>query len=754
MGDFVVGKCPSEALAVTNRAIVSPGALPPGTKHVTVNCSSGTYKFTIAESPSLKPNEVGFSAAQRKWASLSLKEPIRVTAFQLPGTSFCVGSMTLQIDFLKKSTVVKERFNTDVMAKTFSGVFANQIFTVGQKFAFEFKQENIPKITFIATVEKMTPVDASSLHGKSAAAAESVAHLSQGVLLPASSVSFDVADGSGVMLAGSHKGAATKRGVISPNWNFEDMGIGGLDSEFGTMFRRAFASRVLPPEIIEKLGLKHVRGMLLFGPPGTGKTLMARQIGKMLEANEPKIVNGPEILNKYVGESEANIRKLFAEAEEEQKLKGDNSSLHIIIFDEIDAICKQRGSTSGGTGVQDSVVNQLLSKIDGVDSLNNILLIGMTNRKDLIDEALMRPGRLELQIQIGLPDEHGRHQIFIIHTKKMRDNGLLSKDVDLKDLAARTKNFSGAEIAGLVRSAVSFATNRCIKSSKTAEVDEAALSSLQVDQEDFDHALEEVVPSFGVSSAQLEECVRNGIVHWGEPVRRILTDGQLLIQQVRNSDRTPRVSALIHGASGSGTTAIASTLAMRSDFPFVKLITPNNFVGVSEVGKCGEINRVFEQAYKSPFSVIVIDDLERLLEYVPIGPRFSNVVLQCLLVLLKKQPSEGKKLLILATSASKHVLESMGLLDVFDVKLKTDTLTSGDQILTVLDDAGVFDEADMEIIRPALSNGSVLEHHADEAHINIGVKRLYMMAEMACQESTHKAEKFLSSLFNACKQRY
>ena len=141
------------------------------------------------------------------------------------------------------------------------------------------------------------------------------------------------------------------------------MGIGGLDSEFSSIFRRAFASRIFPPALVEKLGIQHVKGILLYGPPGTGKTLMARQIGKMLNASEPKVVNGPEILNKFVGQSEENIRKLFADAEKEYKEKGDESGLHIIIFDELDAICKQRGSTNNGTGVGDSVVNQLLSKV-------------------------------------------------------------------------------------------------------------------------------------------------------------------------------------------------------------------------------------------------------------------------------------------------------------------------------------------------------------------------------------------------------
>jgi vesicle-fusing ATPase len=149
-----------------------------------------------------------------------------------------------------------------------------------------------------------------------------------------------------------------------------------------------------------------VKGILLYGPPGTGKTLIARQIGKMLNAREPKIINGPEVLNKFVGQSEENIRKLFEDAEKEYKEKGDESGLHIIIFDELDAVCKQRGSGSGGgTGVGDSVVNQLLSKLDGVNQLNNILLIGMTNRMDMIDEALLRAGRLEVHLEIGLPDE-------------------------------------------------------------------------------------------------------------------------------------------------------------------------------------------------------------------------------------------------------------------------------------------------------------------------------------------------------------
>lgn len=159
---------------------------------------------------------------------------------------------------------------------------------------------------------------------------------------------------------------------------------------------------------MERYGIKHVKGVLLHGPPGTGKTLIARELSKVLRSKEPKLVNGPEIFDKYVGQAEKNIRELFSDAMEDEKNLGDESPLHIIIFDEIDAICKKRGTIRSGTGVHDSVVNQLLSMIDGVNSLNNILVIGMTNRKDLLDEAILRPGRFECHIEVGLPDESGR----------------------------------------------------------------------------------------------------------------------------------------------------------------------------------------------------------------------------------------------------------------------------------------------------------------------------------------------------------
>jgi len=306
-----------------------------------------------------------------------------------------------------------------------------------------------------------------------------------------------------------------------PDWDPEALGIGGLDKQFGTIFRRAFTSRLYPADVIKSLGVKHVKGMLLYGPPGTGKTLIARSIGKMLTEREPQVVNGPEIFSKFVGEAEANIRKLFADAIEEQKEKGDESSLHIIIFDEIDAICRQRGTVTSGTGVHDTVVNQLLSMIDGVNSLNNILVIGMTNRKDMLDEALLRSGRLEVHIEISLPDEAGREQIFRIHTRVLSENGFLDEKVSMAELAKRTKNYSGAEIEAVVRSAVSFAMQRLIDTQNLSKIDTKQLKGIKITQEYFDMALDEVKPDFGVKEEEIQNAFSRGIYNFSPEVSQI-----------------------------------------------------------------------------------------------------------------------------------------------------------------------------------------------------------------------------------------
>ncbi|XP_013836318.1 vesicle-fusing ATPase isoform X2 [Sus scrofa] len=724
-------RCPTDELSLSNCAVVNEKDFQSG-QHVVVRTSPNhRYTFTLRTHPSVVPGSIAFSLPQRKWAGLSIGQEIEVSSYTFDKAKQCIGTMTMEIDFLQKKSIDSNPYDTDKMAAEFIQQFNNQAFSVAQQLVFSFNEK-----LFGLLVKDIEAMDPSILKGEPGTGKRQ--KIEVGLVVGNSQVAFEKAENSSLNLIGKAKTKENRQSIINPDWNFEKMGIGGLDKEFSDIFRRAFASRVFPPEIVEQMGCKHVKGILLYGPPGCGKTLLARQIGKMLNAREPKVVNGPEILNKYVGESEANIRKLFADAEEEQRRLGANSGLHIIIFDEIDAICKQRGSMAGSTGVHDTVVNQLLSKIDGVEQLNNILVIGMTNRPDLIDEALLRPGRLEVKMEIGLPDEKGRLQILHIHTARMRGHQLLSADVDIKELAVETKNFSGAELEGLVRAAQSTAMNRHIKASTKVEVDMEKAESLQVTRGDFLASLEnDIKPAFGTNQEDYASYIMNGIIKWGDPVTRVLEDGELLVQQTKNSDRTPLVSVLLEGPPHSGKTALAARIAEESNFPFIKICSPDKMIGFSETAKCQAMKKIFDDAYKSQLSCVVVDDIERLLDYVPIGPRFSNLVLQALLVLLKKAPPQGRKLLIIGTTSRKDVLQEMEMLNAFSTTIHVPNIATGEQLLEALELLGNFKDKERTTIAQQVKGKKVW----------IGIKKLLMLIEMSLQmDPEYRVRKFLALL--------
>jgi vesicle-fusing ATPase len=192
----------------------------------------------------------------------------------------------------------------------------------------------------------------------------------------------------------------------------------------------------------------------------------------------------------------------------------------------------------------------VIHQMDGVDQLNNVLVIGMTNRKDMIDDALLRPGRFEIHIEISLPDEAGRIQILNIHTSKMKDNKVMAPDVDVTELASLTKNFSGAELQGLVRSATTFAFNRHIKVGTMAGISDN-VSDMQITRADFLSALEEVHAAFGVSEEELSTVVDNGIIHFSpdievSPLFVIISYGSVLRPIVM-----PRLSCAMGNSSSS-----------------------------------------------------------------------------------------------------------------------------------------------------------------------------------------------------------
>lgn len=711
-------KSPDNSFTFGNLCAVSAQDVPPSHDGQDVYLLiNGQFVLSARPLPQFPRGHISLSDAQRTWMQVALTDVVEVQAHDpfSQGAQSYLGSMDVEVGFAgKKST--EAPYDQDELAKAFTQTFRNQIFAPGQQLLMDFR--SIPLRMTVRTVEL---VDISSLK---ASGAQHTSPNARGILTPESQINYFKDAKTPINLKGSNRRPAANS-VIRPDFKFEDMGIGGLDAEFSDIFRRAFASRIFPPGLAEKIGIQHVRGILLYGPPGTGKTLIARQIGKMLNAREPKVINGPEVLNKYVGQSEENIRKLFADAEKEQKEKGDESGLHIIIFDELDAVCKQRGSgAGGGTGVGDSVVNQLLSKLDGVEQLNNILLIGMTNRKDMIDEALLRSGRLEVHMEISLPDEHGRQQILKIHTGKMAANGVMGNDVDIPELARRTRNFSGAEINGLVKSASSFAMQRHIKVGTVAAIDDSVVD-MKVQMQDFLRALDEVKPLFGVSEEDLARAVEGGIIKFSPHIEKILATGRDFINQVK-SNTTPLLSVLVHGPRGAGKTALAARIAIDSEFPFIKLVRPVDMIGMNEIQKIQYLQKVFTDAYKSPLNILVLDDIDLILDWVPIGPRFSASVLAAIKGLMKNKPPLGRPLLIFATTSEKTVLQQLQL--DFKAQIAVPNVNTQEELAYIMRDSEIFSDAD---VQRAIGQ---IEDTVGKKEIGVGVQQVLLGIQTAMQD--------------------
>jgi len=242
----------------------------------------------------------------------------------------------------------------------------------------------------------------------------------------------------------------------------------------------------------------------------------------------------------------------------------------------------------------------------------------------------------------------------------------------------------------------------------------------------------------------LKTLLRQGeLIDYGDEFKRVKQTAETLVRQIQFSEQTPLLSVLLEGPEGGGKTSIAARLAMDSGIPYIKLITPENYVGEDERQKCMEINKIFEDAYKSPLSLIIIDNIERLLEYVPIGPRLSNQVLQTLLVLVKKlPPAEGRKLMIIGTTSNPSILDGAACPQAFNVQLEIRQLTKADQVKKVFKGRNVdVDPKELELI-------------ATGCAFPIGIKQLLMIIEMARQgvEGKHLAvtyDRFMECLESA-----
>jgi transitional endoplasmic reticulum ATPase len=266
--------------------------------------------------------------------------------------------------------------------------------------------------------------------------------------------------------------------VEVPDITWED--VGGLE-DTKERLRETIQWPLEYPEVFKQMDMQAAKGVLMYGPPGTGKTLLAKAIANEAQSNFISI-KGPELLNKYVGESEKGVREVFEKAR--------SNAPTVVFFDEIDSIAGERGQRTSDSGVGERVVSQLLTELDGLEELEDVVVIATTNRPDLIDKALLRPGRLDRHVHVPVPDQEAREKIFSVHT---RDKPM-ADDVDLADLAERTDGYVGADIEAVCREASMAASREFINSVSPEDVTES-VGNVRVTMDHFEAALSEVQPS-------------------------------------------------------------------------------------------------------------------------------------------------------------------------------------------------------------------------------------------------------------------
>lgn len=392
----------------------------------------------------------------------------------------------------------------------------------------------------------------------------------------------------------------------APEVTYED--IGGLTEEVKKI-REMVELPLKHPEIFDRLGVEPPKGVLLHGPPGTGKTLLAKAVANETESNFI-LLNGPEIMNKFYGESEKKVREIFEEAEK--------NAPSIIFIDEIDSIAPKREEVQGE--VERRVVSQLLTMMDGLKSRGKVVVIGATNRPNSLDPALRRPGRFDREIEISVPDKAGRLSVLKIHSRNMP----LEKSVDLEKIASVTHGFVGADLASLAKEAAMVVLRKILpkiqakdgKALKEGEaIPEEILKELKISDKDFDEALKIVRPS-----AMREVLVETPNIKWDD-VGGLDKVKQELKEAVewplkhpesfkRMGIRPPR-GLLLYGPPGTGKTLLAKAVAKESEANFIQIKGPSllsMWVGESEKG----IRKIFERARQVSPCIIFFDEIDSL----------------------------------------------------------------------------------------------------------------------------------------------
>ena len=358
------------------------------------------------------------------------------------------------------------------------------------------------------------------------------------------------------------------------------------------------------PELFERLGIDAPRGVLLYGPPGCGKTLIARAVANETDASFFH-ASGPEVIHKFYGESEAHLRAIFENA--------SKSAPSIVFIDEIDAIASKREDVRGDQQVERRVVAQLLALLDGLKGRGQVIVIAATNVPHLIDPALRRPGRLDREIAISVPDKNGRLEILQIHTRGMP----LAPDVRLEHLAELTHGFVGADLEALCREAAMTTLRRLVPGIQMDMelLPPELLSRLEVTADDFLEALKEVEPS-----AIREVFTEVPDVKW-EDVGGLEEVKQMLMETIEwpfkypelfeKAGTSPPKGILLSGPPGTGKTLLAKAVASQSGLNFIAVKGPallSRWVGESERG----VREVFRKARQTSPCIVFFDEIDAL----------------------------------------------------------------------------------------------------------------------------------------------
>jgi transitional endoplasmic reticulum ATPase len=381
--------------------------------------------------------------------------------------------------------------------------------------------------------------------------------------------------------------------------SYED--VGGLSREL-KLIREMVELPLRYAEVFEKLGVEAPKGVLLYGPPGTGKTLIARAI-----ASETKLhfirVNGPEIIHKFYGESEARLREIFEDA--------SRNAPSIIFIDEIDAIAPKRAEVLGD--VEKRVVAQLLALMDGMVSRGQVIVIGATNIPEMIDPALRRPGRFDREMALPVPNVEGRHAILRIHSRRMP----LASDVDLEGLSQITHAFVGADIEALCKEAGMVALRRYLSLEDENHLDAMLLNPdhLEITMEDFLTALREIEPSatreFYTERSKVQWHHIGGLKRIKETLLSIVDWPHKFPELFDEGNVRPPRGVLFSGPSGTGKTLMAKALAGETGLNFISISGPilfSKWLGESEKA----LHQIFKKAKQSAPCILFFDEIDAL----------------------------------------------------------------------------------------------------------------------------------------------